>query len=153
MICGKWIESDPTVLNTSCSLLITGISASIFSILPPVGFQKYRLLPYFFLLFLFCGSRQYILIHKYIIKIGIIGCVWLKWVKWNNNIRWSSTQVHKSQKDWQKTDLVLLRLVVQWHWPLCLHWLYWTVMGAFFKYKFVVYFCINLFIFLSRKIN
>lgn len=29
IICGKCIASDPTVLNTSCNLLITGIRASI----------------------------------------------------------------------------------------------------------------------------
>lgn len=28
-ICGNWMMSAPTVLNTSCSLLMTGISASI----------------------------------------------------------------------------------------------------------------------------
>lgn len=32
-ICGNCIESEPTVLNTSCNLLITGINASIFSFL------------------------------------------------------------------------------------------------------------------------
>lgn len=28
-ICGSWIESEPTVLKTSCNLFTTGIKASI----------------------------------------------------------------------------------------------------------------------------
>lgn len=30
-ICGSWMASDPTVLNTSCSLLTTGMRASMIS--------------------------------------------------------------------------------------------------------------------------
>lgn len=42
------MASDPTVLNTSCNLFITGIRASIvqFQIIKPVDFQKYRLQNY-----------------------------------------------------------------------------------------------------------
>lgn len=39
-ICGNCIESEPTVLKTSCNLLITGISASIFR---SAGGNKYAL--------------------------------------------------------------------------------------------------------------
>ena len=39
-ICGKWMESAPTVLNTSCSLFITGINDSIFHLAAKYFFWK-----------------------------------------------------------------------------------------------------------------
>lgn len=39
-ICGSWIESEPTVLNTSCNLFTTGIKASILWALNTILYLK-----------------------------------------------------------------------------------------------------------------
>lgn len=53
-ICGNWIESEPTVLNTSCNLFTTGINASIFGMI------------FFSLLFVLSQLFSYLILGEFV---------------------------------------------------------------------------------------